>query len=51
MITSSTIELLKKMRFGGMAAELERQLSDSEAFRELSFDERLALLVDAEWNR
>ena len=51
MITSSTIELLKKMRFGGMAAELERQLSDSEAFRELSFDDRLAMLVDAEWNR
>ena len=51
MITSSTIELLKKMRFGGMAAELERQLSDSEAFRELSFDDRLAMLVEAEWNR
>ena len=36
---------------GGMASELERQISDAESFRELSFEDRLALLVDAEWNR
>ena len=51
MIRQSTVDLLKEMRFGGMASELERQLADSESFRELSFEDRLALLVDAEWNR
>ena len=51
MIRQSTIELLKEMRFGGMASELERQLIDAEAFRELLFEDRLAMLVEAEWNR
>ena len=50
MIRQSTVDLLKEMRFGGMAAELERQLADSESFRELSFEDRLALTVDEEWN-
>ena len=51
MIRQSTVDLLREMRFGGMASELERQISDVESFRELSFEDRLALLVDAEWNR
>lgn len=51
MITSSTIALLKEMRFGGMASELEWQLTDAEAFREMPFEDRLAMLVEAEWNR
>ena len=51
MIRESTVDLLRDMRFGGMASELERQISDAESFRELSFEDRLALLVDAEWNR
>ena len=51
MIRQSTVDLLREMRFGGMASELERQTSDAESFRELSFEDRLALLVDAEWNR
>lgn len=51
MIRQSTVDLLRGMRFSGMASELERQLSDSESFRELSFEDRLAMLVDAEWNR
>lgn len=51
MIRQSTVDLLREMRLGGMASELERQISDSESFRELSFEDRLALLVDAEWNR
>lgn len=51
MIRQSTIELLKEMRFSAMAAELERQLTDAENYRELSFEDRLAMLVDAEWNR
>lgn len=51
MIRQSTVDLLREMRLGGMASELERQISDAESFRELSFEDRLALLVDAEWNR
>ena len=51
MIRQSTVDLLREMRLGGMAYELERQISDAESFRELSFEDRLALLVDAEWNR
>ena len=51
MIRQSAVDLLREMRLGGMASELERQISDAESFRELSFEDRLALLVDAEWNR
>ena len=32
------------------AAELERQLEDSENYSQLGFEERLGLLVDSEWN-
>ena len=45
MIHQSTVDLLREMRFGGMASELERQISDAESFRELSFEDRLALPV------
>ena len=45
MIRQSTVDLLREMRLGGMAYELERQISDAESFRELSFEDRLALLV------
>ena len=51
MIRQSTIELLKEMRFGGMASELEQQQKDMEAYRDMPFDDRLAMLVEAEWNR
>jgi len=34
-----------------MASELERQLDDAENYRKLSAEDRLAMLVDAEWNR
>ena len=51
MIRQSTIELLKEMRFSGMAAELEKQLENNEAYRDMPFEDRLAMLVDAEWNR
>lgn len=51
MIRQSTIELLKEMRFSGMAAELEKQLNSAESFRDMPFEDRLAMLVDAEWNR
>ena len=51
MIRQSTIELLKEMRFSAMVSELERQLADEKTYREMSFEDRLAMLVDAEWNR
>lgn len=51
MIRQSTIELLKEMRFSGMANELERQLADESSYRDMPFEDRLGMLVDAEWNR
>lgn len=51
MILQSTIQLLKEMRFSEMASELERQLADAQTYREMPFEDRLAMLVDAEWNR
>ena len=45
MIRQSTVDLLREMRLGGMAYELERQISDAESFRKLSFEDRLALPV------
>lgn len=45
MIRQSTIEFLKEMRFGGMASELERQQKDTEADRDMPFDDRLAMYV------
>lgn len=50
MTTQATVDMLKGMKMGEMAAELERQLTDP-AFRNLGFEERLNLLVTAEWNR
>lgn len=51
MIRQSTIELLKEMRFSGMANELERQLADESSYRDMPFEDRLGMLMDAEWNR
>lgn len=50
MTTQATVDMLKIMKMSAMAAELERQLTDP-AFRRLGFEERLDLLVTAEWNR
>lgn len=50
MRKNSTIESLKAMRFSAMAAELERQMGDPSAYSQMGFEERLSLLVDAEWN-
>lgn len=46
----STLDMLRAMRMPAMAAELERQETDS-AYRELSIEERLSIIVNAEWNR
>ena len=51
MMIQSSMDALKAMRFTAMAAELERQLGDPSSYAQLSFEERLSLLVDAEWNR
>ena len=48
---NGTIERLRAMKMNALASELERQLDDAESYRILGFEERLALLVDAEWNR
>ena len=49
MRNNSTIDSLKAMRFSAMAAELERQMQDSSAYSQMGCEERLSLLVDAEW--
>ena len=51
MNNASTIEQLKSMRFSAMAKELELQMGDPATYVHLGFEERLGLLVDAEWNR
>ena len=50
MLNEPTLEKLKTMRLEGLAAAwLEQQRQPNTA--ELSFDERLGLLVNAEWTR
>lgn len=51
MNNQSTIEQLRSMHFSAMARELEIQLGDPTTYSQLGFEERLGLLVDAEWNR
>ena len=51
MIDNSTLERLREMKMNGFAAELENQLKDNETYTNLSFEERIGILVDAEWNR
>lgn len=46
----NTIDLLKAMRFSAMAREFEAQLNDPSVYQKLGFEERLSLLIDAEWN-
>lgn len=50
MISPQTVDMLKSMKMSAMAAEFESQLTDS-SYKDLSFEERLGLLVTAEWNR
>lgn len=51
MLYTSTIENLKAMHCGAMAQEIDNQLNDPKTYNELSFEERIGLIVDAEWNR
>ncbi len=51
MLDNQTIERLRSMKLNILATELELQLQDYESYSTLGFEERLGLLVDAEWNR
>ena len=48
---NSTIERLRAMKMNALTSELERQTEDAENYKQLGFEDRLTLLVDAEWNR
>lgn len=50
MINESTIKKLNQMRLTAMAERYRLQQND-QSFESLSFDERLGLLVDFEWDR
>ena len=49
MLMQPTIEKLHSMKLFGMAEAIRRQSEDPETIR-LSFEERLALLVDHQWD-
>ncbi len=51
MINEQTCDTLRKMKLNAMADELTHQLEDQTAYRSLGFEERVGLMVDAEWNR
>jgi DNA replication protein DnaC len=51
VINQSTVETMKKMKLSAMAQSLEDQLNDSDTYGRLSFEERLGIMVDAEWSR
>lgn len=51
MIDQSAVDTLRKLRCSAMADELTKQLADAATYNTLGFEERLALLTDAEWNR
>ena len=48
---NGTIERLRAMKMNALASELERQIEDADSYKQLGFEDRLTLLVDAEWNR
>lgn len=48
MLDNNTIAKLREMKLSAMATALEHQL-DNRKFHELSFEERIGLMVDAEW--
>jgi len=48
MLTEPTLEKLKSLRLDAMAVAWTEQVKNADVAK-LSFDERLGLLVDAEW--
>ena len=51
MISQATDTTLRAMKLTGMANELARQIANPKSVSEMSFDERLAQLVDAGWRK
>ena len=49
MFSNETIRKLREIRMGVMAEQLSAQLEDPQ-FRNVPFEDRLAMLVDAEWS-
>jgi DNA replication protein DnaC len=48
MLDQNTVSKLREMKMGVMATSFQRQLADK-GISELSFEERVGLIVDAEW--
>ena len=48
MINHETVKTLRALRLPGMAAELESQLENPQQYKALAFEDRVALMVDAE---
>lgn len=51
MVNQSTVETMKAMKLGAMAAAFEEQLLDKDRYGRMGCEERIGLMVDAEWNR
>ena len=49
-MNQQTIDMLTEMKMTAMAAEFANQIQDA-SFNLLGFEERLSMLVTAEWNR
>ena len=49
MIDQSTVDTLRKLKPSSMAQSFEDQINDFDSYRTLSFEDRLGLMVDAEW--
>ena len=51
MVNQATMETLKKMRLGAMASMFDEQLKNKERYKDLRFEERFGMIVDAEWSK
>jgi len=51
MMNQATDTTLRAMKLTGMANELARQIANPKSVLEMSFDERFAQIVDAEWRK
>lgn len=49
MISPQTVDMMKSVKLSAMTSAFESQLTDS-SYKDPSFEERLGLLVTAEWN-
>ena len=49
MINLETVKTLRTLRLPGMARELESQLEDPQRYKAFPFEDRIAMLVDAEY--